>query len=124
MSESFASSKPFYDDKSFPYGFKRSGDFTIKEAELLVQHGHAFIALEQGDAPVTEQEERFIQVINGKADATSAYEKTWLKYKKLCRGRSFYGVSSKISPQVEKTSEARKLAGGSDSLEIAEDTEH
>jgi len=30
---SFSSDKKFYDDQNFPYGFQRSGYFTVMEAD-------------------------------------------------------------------------------------------
>lgn len=48
VAASFVSQKRFYDDANFPKGFKRSGDFTNKEAELLELHGHAMKNLAEG----------------------------------------------------------------------------
>ncbi len=78
---SFSSSKPFFDDLNFPRGFQRSGDFTIGEAQLLVEQGRAMQELSQGlREPMTDQEQRFLMVLGGQAQAVSPQEKIWLKY--------------------------------------------
>ncbi|MEC8374138.1 MAG: DUF413 domain-containing protein, partial [Pseudomonadota bacterium] len=40
------SPKPFIDRQKFPYGFRKSGDFSITEANLLTQFGKTLLALE------------------------------------------------------------------------------
>ena len=42
MAESFTTTNRFFDNKHYPRGFSRHGDFTIKEAQLLERHGYAF----------------------------------------------------------------------------------
>ncbi|MCH4565619.1 DUF413 domain-containing protein, partial [Halomonas sp. EGI 63088] len=57
MAESFTTTNRFFDNKNYPRGFSRHGDFTIKEAQLLERHGYAFNELELGKRePVTEDE--------------------------------------------------------------------
>jgi len=90
---SFVSHKRFYDDTNFPKGFKRSGDFTSKEAELLELHGHAMKNLAEGKTlPVTADEAQFVEVIKGNIAPSSLLEQIWLKYRKLARGKPFYAV--------------------------------
>ena len=90
---SFASNRAFYDDANFPHGFKRSGDFTNKEAEQLEQFGVAMRDLAKGSrAPVTLEEQHFVDVASGKANAETALEKLWAKYTKLAMGKPFYAV--------------------------------
>jgi uncharacterized protein YifE (UPF0438 family) len=48
MAESFTTTNRFFDNKHYPRGFSRHGDFTIKEAQLLERHGYAFNELELG----------------------------------------------------------------------------
>lgn len=55
MAESFTTTNRYFDNKHYPRGFSRHGDFTIKEAQLLERHGHAFNDLDLGKRePVTE----------------------------------------------------------------------
>ena len=42
MAESFTTTNRYFDNKYYPRGFSRHGDFTIKEAQLLERHGYAF----------------------------------------------------------------------------------
>ena len=39
MAESFVSQQRFFDNKNYPRGFSRHGDFTIKEAQILEKYG-------------------------------------------------------------------------------------
>ena len=104
---SFVSHKRFYDDTNFPKGFKRSGDFTSKEAELLELHGHAMKNLAEGKTlPVTADEAQFVEVIKGNIAPSSLLEQIWLKYRKLARGKPFYAVVGTVhlpatKPEVE-----------------------
>ena len=48
MAESFTTTNRFFDNKNYPRGFSRHGDFTIKEAQMLERHGYAFNELDLG----------------------------------------------------------------------------
>ena len=55
MAESFSVTRRYFDDKNYPRGFSRHGDFTIREAQTLEQFGQACLALELGERkPVTQ----------------------------------------------------------------------
>lgn len=79
---SFVANKRFFDDRNFPYGFRRSGDFTLKQAELLELCGHHMMALEQGTIePSNDEEVHFVSVCRGECPAETAEEKTWVTYR-------------------------------------------
>lgn len=60
MAESFSVTRRFFDDKNYPRGFARHGDYTIRESQTLEQYGQAFKALDLGErVPVTEEEKSF-----------------------------------------------------------------
>ncbi|MFP1461867.1 DUF413 domain-containing protein [Escherichia coli] len=40
--QTFTTTNRYFDNKHYPRGFSRHGDFTIKEAQLLERHGSAF----------------------------------------------------------------------------------
>ncbi len=81
MADSFITTNRFFDNKHYPRGFSRHGDFTIKEAQLLERHGYAFNELDSGKRePVTEEEQRFVAVCRGEREPVSAEEKVWSKY--------------------------------------------
>lgn len=66
MAESFTTTNRFFDNKHYPRGFARHGDFTIKEAQLLERHGFAFNELDLGKRePGTEEEVQFVAVCRG-----------------------------------------------------------
>lgn len=74
----------FRDDKRFTRGFKKSGHFSIREAELLEQYGQIFYDLESGRHPRTQEELSFRELLDGKRLPESDVERVWAKYKALC----------------------------------------
>ena len=84
MAESFTTTNRYFDNKHYPRGFSRHGDFTIKEAQLLERHGYAFNELDRGERePVTEA------------------ERVWSKYMtRIKRPKRFHTLSGG-KPQVE-----------------------
>ena len=107
---SFQSTKRFYDDANFPKGFKRCGDLTSKEADLLELHGWAMKNLSEGkQLPGTPDEDQFVQVAQGTLVPTTTMELLWAKYCKLAKGKPFYAVvgtihapaNAKMSVEVE-----------------------
>ena len=95
-SNSFKANKRFFDDKRFPRGFARSGQFTIKEAQLLETYGVALNELSHGHrAPATEEEQRFVKVVQGQMDSMLPLEKVWMKYlRQINQPKKFYGLTS------------------------------
>lgn len=77
----FETNRVFYDSRHFPRGFSRSGDFSLKEAELLTRYGALLNDLTQGRmAPGNPAQVRLVAVAQGQAGAESALEKVWEKY--------------------------------------------
>ncbi len=97
------SQKPFIDRQHFPYGFRKSGDFSITEADFLSKYGKNLLALESGElAPVNADEEHFVAVARGEEAPVNGLEKAWVKYIKLARGkRHFYTLHSSASNQSD-----------------------
>lgn len=76
MAESFTTTNRFFDNKHYPRGFSRHGDFTIKEAQLLERHGYAFNELDLGKRePATEDEKQFVSVCRGEREPQSDAER-------------------------------------------------
>ena len=74
----------FYDDKHFPRGFKRSGDFTIPESDILSTLGTRLSLLEQSKVvPQSESEEHFVFMCSNNLLPETQVEKVWAKYKNL-----------------------------------------
>jgi len=59
-----------------------SADFSPDELTTLKSYGHWFYALETGQLlPISEAQEHFVAVSNGKASSETEHEKLWLKYR-------------------------------------------
>lgn len=97
------SQKPFIDRLKFPYGFRKSGDFSIGEADLLSTYGKTLVALEKGEfCAESVDEKHFIDFINGRVEAHNTLERTWAKYVRLARGKKhFYTLHSSASNQSD-----------------------
>jgi len=95
--------KMFIDREHFPYGFRKSGDFSISESDLLTRYGKTLLALESGElAAESDDEKQFVAFISGHAAAASPLEKAWQKYVRLARGkRHFYTLHSSASNQAD-----------------------
>ncbi|MCF2947498.1 DUF413 domain-containing protein [Paraglaciecola aquimarina] len=92
-------SKMYSDPVNFSRGFKKSGDFSIAESDILSIYGQSLLGLEMGELiPETAEEKQFVQVMMGKAQATTTVEKAWAKYVKLSRTkRNFFTLYSSAS---------------------------
>lgn len=102
MTESFETMNRFFDTKHYPRGFSRHGDFTIKEAQLLEQHGYAFNELDLAKRePATEEERQFVEVCRGTRPPQTLAERVWNKYiTRIKRPKRFHPLSGG-KPQVE-----------------------
>ncbi|MCU7555843.1 DUF413 domain-containing protein [Alteromonas sp. ASW11-19] len=95
--------KTFIDRVKFPYGFRKSGDFSISDADLLSRFGHTLLALESGElTPESDDEKHFLAFTQGMVPAQNALEKAWQKYVRLARGKKhFYTLHSSASNQSD-----------------------
>lgn len=98
-----AAQKPFIDRVKFPYGFRKSGDFSIAEADILSVYGKTLLALESGELlPESDDESHFVEFAQGRAEASNNLERAWAKYVKLARGKKhFYTLHSSASNQSD-----------------------
>ena len=107
VSGGFQAKKRFFDDANFPKGFKRCGDFTSKEAEMLEQYGQVLSDLASGkQLPCCADEAQFVEVAKGNINPSSLLEQIWVKYCRLAKGKPFYAVVGTIhmpasKPEVE-----------------------
>lgn len=92
--------KPFADSKHYPYGFARSGDFSIAESKLLQSHGSIFAALVDGKiSPENDEEQMYLESALGHREPSTPQEKTWLKYQARInrpKAASIYGSKRTI----------------------------
>ncbi len=106
MAESFFTTNRFFDNKFYPRGFSRHGDFTIKEAQLLERYGYALNELDLGKRePVTQEEIQFVAVCLGERGPDSEVEKTWAKYVARIRRPKRFHTLSGGKPQMDAVEE-------------------
>jgi uncharacterized protein YifE (UPF0438 family) len=73
----------FSDPKNYPYGFSRSGDFSISESRVLSQYGCLITALVDGQIePTSEEDESLLDAAFGTSEPSTLAEKAWRKYQK------------------------------------------
>lgn len=71
----------FSDAKHYPYGFSRSGDFSINESKALAQYGCLIAALVDGHlAPSCDEDHAFLQAAFAERPPQNNAERAWLKY--------------------------------------------
>lgn len=92
--------KRFFDNKKFPRGFAKSGDFTLVEEDILTRYGDTMQNLESGIIqPENAEEAHFLSVVQNQTEAESKLERVWLKYIKLARGRKrFHTLNGRSKP--------------------------
>lgn len=73
--------RPFADRANYPYGIERSGDFSVRECQVLNQCGSLYQALLKGEV-VNPSEDDFhmMDVMAGAQPAAALTEKVWMKY--------------------------------------------
>ena len=72
--------RPFNDFRNYPYGFSRSGDFSIRESDALTQYGVLISALLSGEyAPQNQEDDALLASARGEQAPTTLVEKAWAK---------------------------------------------
>lgn len=93
--------KVYNDYRNYPYGFSRSGDFSIRESDALVKYGSLISALTAGEVePTVEEDRNILAVIAGEKEAETLVEKAWVKYQQRInrpRVKSMYGRSKAVA---------------------------
>jgi hypothetical protein len=75
--------RAYNDPKNYPYGFSRSGDFSISESKALAQYGCLVVALLDGQVDaICEEDAGLLEAAYGKKEPQTAAEKAWVKYQK------------------------------------------
>ncbi|MDF2178717.1 DUF413 domain-containing protein [Aliiglaciecola sp. CAU 1673] len=92
--------RAFLDPKNYPYGFSRSGDFSIGESQALSRYGTLVAALVDGQIePEDEEDHALIAAARGDKAPSTVIEKAWCKYqKRINRPKlgSIYGSKSRV----------------------------
>ena len=89
----------FSDTKNYPYGFSRSGDFSISESKALSQYG----CLVDGQIePETNEDDNFLAAAFGNKEPEGAAEKAWVKYQKRINRPKLGSVYGNHRPVVSE----------------------
>lgn len=92
---SFESEKPFNDFQHFARGIRRSGEFSIRESNLLEQCGTAMMDLYKGVRdPKDENEKVFVEQIHSDEVITDPYTKVFKKYLQVIQPRHLHRLCS------------------------------
>ena len=102
----------FIDNRHYPRGFRKSGDFSIAEADILLTYGLTLQALSSGQQEaVTAEERQFVAAINGERPLETKIEKTWAKYQKLTSTRrTFHTLNSRCRVERPEQDESEDTA--------------
>lgn len=94
LEQGFLVEKLFKDSVNFPYGFRKSGDFSIPEADLLATLGNRLASLEQKVVePENQVEKNFVEMCEAGREAQTKVELLWQKYLKLTKPKRFHSLN-------------------------------
>jgi uncharacterized protein YifE (UPF0438 family) len=95
----------FSDTKNYPYGFSRSGDFSISESKALSEYGCLIAALVDGQIGSQNiEDDGLLAAAFGKKEPEGLAEKAWVKYQKQInryRPGSVYGNHRPTTVEAE-----------------------
>lgn len=92
---SFESEKPFNDFQHFARGIRRSGEFTIKESEMLEKCGTAMMEIYKGTRkPKDKDEKTFLKQLTGNEVITDHNAKVFKKYLQVIQPRHLHRLCS------------------------------
>lgn len=114
----------FSDVKNYPYGFSRSGDFSINESKALSQYGCLIAALVDGViSPENDEDTGYLEAAFGKKEPGSIAERAWVKYQKRINRPKMGSIYGNKPPQIADDDGADDEALGDDSeLEVDMDS--
>jgi len=73
----------FSDPKNYPYGFSRSGDFSISESKALSEYGCLIAALVDGHLqPADDEDQSYLAVAHGHSEPENVIQRAWIKYQR------------------------------------------
>ena len=107
--------KPFADKKNYPYGFARSGDFSINESKLLQGYGSLFAALVDGKiTPENDEEQAYLESALGHREPATPQEKAWLKYQARINRPKTASIYGSKRPSSEEVDDDEDISDNSD----------
>ncbi len=73
----------FTDTKNYPYGFSRSGDFSISESKALSEYGSLIAALVDGHIKAESDDDlNYLAAAHGEIEPQNVVQRAWVKYQK------------------------------------------
>ena len=91
--DAFETGKKFFDDKNFPYGISKSGQFNIKQAVLLEKHGNAYKSLYLDKMlPRCIKEQNFVNYFSGLDSSPDEHTVVWARYIELTEPKKEHGA--------------------------------
>ncbi|MGL4714835.1 MAG: DUF413 domain-containing protein [Aeromonas sp.] len=111
---SFESDKRFNDFKHFPRGLRRSGEFTVAEADSLEKYGTAMLALYQGTQIARDDAEAaFVEQVKSGSAGTNLHAKVWFKYLKVIGPKRVHRLCTVAGGANEESSGGASFEVGS-----------
>lgn len=99
-------SRVFNDPKNYPYGFSRSGDFSINESKALMQYGCLIAALVDGKVvPESDLEHGLLAAAFEQKQPETAAEKAWVKYQQRINRPKLGNIYGGQPAQLEEAAE-------------------
>ena len=121
LSESLTN-RIFSDPKNYPYGFSRSGDFSINESKALSQYGCLIAALVDGEIDEQTGDDRhLLAVVYGTEPPETVAEKAWMKYQKRINRPKLMSICGNYNSGVSDEGESNEIEQGDIEVEIDED---
>ncbi|MFT5838351.1 MAG: hypothetical protein ACI9UT_000843 [Flavobacteriales bacterium] len=109
----------FRDAKNYPYGFSRSGDFSISESKALSQYGCLIAGLVDGQIkPLTADDNDLLAAAYGNKDAETVAEKAWMKYQKRINRPKLAGICDNHNSSIADDGEGNVIEQGDIEVKI------
>ena len=109
----------FNDAKNYPYGFSRSGDFSINESKALSQYGCLIAGLVDGEieAQTSDDAHLLAVALHNKTPETVA-EKAWVKYQKRINRPKLLSICGNHNSSVADEGEINVIEQGDIEVKI------
>ncbi len=101
--DDFVSGHKFYDSKNYSVSFRRSGDFSINESDVLERCGYVITQLMEGKITAENaSQERMLELFKGGREADTVVEKAWSKYLYAINHPKYLTVLASTNRDVEE----------------------
>ena len=112
----------FSDAKNYPYGFSRSGDFSINESKALSQYGCLIAALVDGQIEAqTADDNHLLAAAFGTKEPETLAERAWVKYQTRINRPKLKSICGNHPSHVAEEDETNVI--DQDDIEVEIDSE-